>query len=62
MHGSPCSAGLILTVDLTGMPQQSTPDGLDRRETGPVEALRNQMEVVPDVQSVAATFVVPLLT
>jgi putative ABC transport system permease protein len=53
---------LILTVDLTGMPQQSAPDGLDRRETGPVEALRTQMAAVPGVQSIAATFVVPLLT
>jgi putative ABC transport system permease protein len=53
---------LILTVDLTGMPQQSTPDGLDRRETGPVDALRTQMAAVPGVQSIAATFVVPLLT
>jgi putative ABC transport system permease protein len=53
---------LILTVDLTGMPQQTTPDGLDRRETGPVEALRTQMAAVPGVQSIAATFVVPLLT
>ena len=38
---------LILTVDLTGMPQQSTPDGLDRRENAPVEALRTQMAGVP---------------
>ena len=53
---------LILTVDLTGMPQQSTPDGLDRREIGPVEALRTQMAGVPGVQAIAATFVVPLLT
>jgi putative ABC transport system permease protein len=54
--------GLILTVDLTGTPQQSTPDGLDRRETGPVESLRTQLTAIPGVQAVAATFVVPLLT
>ena len=53
---------LILTIDLTGMPQQSTPDGLDRRETAPVEALRTQMAAVPGVQAIAGTFVVPLLT
>jgi putative ABC transport system permease protein len=53
---------LILTIDLTGMPQQSTPDGLDRRETAPVEALRTQMAAVPGVEAIAATFVVPLLT
>ncbi|HET7880862.1 MAG TPA: ABC transporter permease [Acetobacteraceae bacterium] len=53
---------LILTVDLTGMPQQSTPDGLDKRETAPVEALRTQMTAVPGVRGIAAAFVVPLLT
>ena len=53
---------LILTVDLTGMPQQSTPDGLDRRENAPVEALRTQMAGVPGVRAIAGTFVVPLLT
>lgn len=53
---------MILTVDLTGMPQQSTPDGLDKRETAPVEALRTQLATVPGVKSIAATFVVPLLT
>jgi putative ABC transport system permease protein len=53
---------LILTVDLTGMPQQAMPDGLDRRENAPVEALRTQLAAVPGVQAIAATFVVPLLT
>lgn len=53
---------LILTIDLTGMPQQATPDGLDRRETAPVEALRTKLAAVPGVQAIAATFVVPLLT
>jgi putative ABC transport system permease protein len=53
---------LILTIDLTGMPQQPTPDGLDRRETAPVDALRTQLAAVPGVQAIAATFVVPLLT
>ncbi len=53
---------LILTIDLTGMPQQATPDGLDRREAAPVEALRTQLGAVPGVEAIAATFVVPLLT
>jgi len=53
---------MILTVDLTGMPQQSTPDGLDKRETAPVEALRTQLATVPGVKAIAATFVVPMLT
>jgi putative ABC transport system permease protein len=53
---------LILTLDLTGMPQHPTPDGLDQREAGPVEALRTQLAAVPGVQAIAATFVVPLLT
>jgi putative ABC transport system permease protein len=53
---------LILTVDLTGLPQQATADGLDRRENGPVEALRTQFAAVPGVQGIAATFVVPLLS
>jgi putative ABC transport system permease protein len=53
---------MILTVDLTGMPQQSTPDGLDKRETAPVESLRTQLATVPGVKSIAATFVVPMLT
>jgi len=44
------------------MPQQSTPDGLDRRENAPVEALRTQMAGVPGVRAIAGTFVVPLLT
>src|SRR5262249_26887181 len=51
---------LILTIDLTGMPQQATSDGLDRRETAPVEALRTKLAAVPGVKAIAATFVVPL--
>jgi putative ABC transport system permease protein len=52
---------LVLTIDLTGMPDQITPDGLGRREAAPVEALRTQLASIPGVKSIAATFVVPLL-
>ena len=53
---------LILTIDLTGMPQQTAQDGPDRREIAPVEALRTQLAAVPGVEAIAASFVVPLLT
>jgi putative ABC transport system permease protein len=53
---------LMLTVDLTGMPEQATADGLGRRETSPVEALRTRMAAVPGVKSIAASFTAPLLT
>jgi putative ABC transport system permease protein len=51
---------LMLTIDLTGMPEQATPDGLGRREAAPLEALRTQLAAVPSVQGMAATFTLPL--
>ena len=51
---------LMLTIDLTGMPEQATPDGLGRREAAPLEALRARLALVPGVQAVAATFTLPL--
>jgi putative ABC transport system permease protein len=54
---------LMLTIDLTAMPEQATPDGLlGRREAAPVEALRTQLAAVPGVQGMAATFTLPLWT
>jgi putative ABC transport system permease protein len=50
---------LLLTIDLTGMPEQATPDGLGKREAGPLETLRTRIASVPGVQSMAATFAVP---
>jgi putative ABC transport system permease protein len=52
---------LMLTIDLEQMPRQDTPDGLGRREPAPLEALRSRLARVPGVQSMAATFVVPLV-
>ena len=51
---------LMLTVDLTGMPEQATQDGLGRREAALLEALRTRLAAVPGVQGIAATFNLPL--
>jgi putative ABC transport system permease protein len=51
---------LMLTIDLTGLPEQPTPEGLGRRDPGPLEALRVRLAAIPGVQGMAATFVVPL--
>ncbi|HEY2531829.1 MAG TPA: ABC transporter permease [Xanthobacteraceae bacterium] len=51
---------LMLTIDLTGMPEQVTPDGLGRREAAPLEALRTRLAAVPGVRAMAATFTLPL--
>jgi putative ABC transport system permease protein len=51
---------LMVTIDLTGMPEQSSPDGLGRREMAPLEALRTRLAAVAGVQSMAATFTLPL--
>ena len=51
---------LILTVDLTGMPETPTPDGLGHREAAPLEALRTRLAAIPGVQSIAGTFTLPL--
>jgi putative ABC transport system permease protein len=51
---------LMLTIDLTGLPEQPTPDGLGRREAAPLEALRAQLTAIPGVQGMAATFTLPL--
>ena len=53
---------LVLTIDLTGLPEQVTSDGLGKRDSAPVEALRTQLAAIPGVRSIAATFVVPLLS
>jgi putative ABC transport system permease protein len=53
---------LMLTVDLTGMPEEATADGLGRRDLSPVEALRTRIAAVPGVRSIAASFTAPLLT
>ena len=50
---------LVLTVDITALPQHDTPDGLGEREAGPVEALHNQLAVIPGVEAVAASSLVP---
>jgi len=51
---------MMLTIDLTGLPEQPTPDGLGRREPGPLEALRVRLAAIPGVQEMAATFVLPM--
>ncbi len=51
---------LMLTIDLTGMPEEPTPDGLGRRQAAPLETLRTRLAAVPGVQAMAATFVLPL--
>ena len=51
---------LMLTIDLTGMPEQVSPDGLGRREAAPLEALRTRLAAVPGVHAMAATFTLPL--
>jgi putative ABC transport system permease protein len=51
---------LILTIGLSGMPEQASPDGLGRLEAAPLEALRTQLAAVPGVQGMAATFAIPL--
>jgi putative ABC transport system permease protein len=51
---------LMLTIDLTGMPEHATADGLGRREAAPLEALRAQLAAVPGVKGMAATFTLPL--
>ena len=53
---------LLLTIDLTGMPSQDTPDGQGRRERTHVDALKTQLSAVPGVEAIAASFVVPPLT
>ena len=53
-------ADRMLTIDLTGLPEQPTPDGLGRREAQPVEALRDRLAAIPGVQGMAATFVAPM--
>jgi putative ABC transport system permease protein len=50
---------LMLTVDLNGMPGRVTPDGLTKRDTAPLEALRTRLTAVPGVQAMAATFTLP---
>jgi putative ABC transport system permease protein len=50
---------LMLTIDLNGMPEQATPDGLGRREAAPLEALRSRLAAVPGVDSMVATFFLP---
>jgi putative ABC transport system permease protein len=51
---------LMLTIDLNGMPEQASSNGLGRREAAPLEALRTQLAAVPGVQGMAATFTLPL--
>lgn len=50
---------LLLTIDLNGMPGHVTPDGLSKRDAGPLEALRTRLTAVPGVQAMAATFTLP---
>ena len=50
----------IVTVDLTGMPETPTADGLGHREAAPLEALRTRLATIPGVRSMAATFTLPL--
>ena len=50
---------LMLTVDLNGMPGRVTPDGLSKRDTALLEALRTRLTAVPGVQAMAATFTLP---
>ncbi len=56
------ASDLLLTIDLTGLPSQDTPDGQGRRERTHVDALRTQLSAVPGVEAIAASFVVPPLT
>jgi putative ABC transport system permease protein len=51
---------LVLTIDLTGLPEQPTQDGLGKREAAPLEALRTRLAAVPGVQGMAATFTLPM--
>jgi putative ABC transport system permease protein len=51
---------LMLTIDLTGLPEQPTADGLGRREAAPLELLRTQLASIPGVEGMAATFTLPL--
>jgi putative ABC transport system permease protein len=51
---------LVLTIDLTGLPEQPTSDGLGKREAAPLEALRTRLASVPGVQGMAATFALPM--
>ena len=51
---------LMLTIDLRGMPEQATQDGLGRREAAPLETLRARLAAVPGVRGMAATFNLPL--
>jgi putative ABC transport system permease protein len=51
---------LMLTVDLNGLPELATPDGLGRLEAAPVETLRTRLATVPGVQAMAATFGLPM--
>jgi putative ABC transport system permease protein len=53
-------ADRMLTIDLTGLPEQNTPDGLGRREAGPVEALRVRLAAIQGVHEMAASFVAPM--
>ena len=53
-------ADLMLTIDLTGLPEQPTPDGLGKRKPEPLEALRVRLAAIPGVQGMAATFVLPM--
>ena len=51
---------LMLTIDLTGLPEQQSSDDLGKREAGPLETLRARLADVPGVQGMAATFTLPL--
>ena len=51
---------LMVTIDLADLPEQPTPDGIGRREAGPLEAFRARLTAVPGVQATAATFTLPM--
>ena len=53
---------LVLTVNLTGMPYQESPDGLGRFDGSALEALRQRVLSVPGVRSAAGSLVVPHAT